>query len=308
MSLRSAAALIPVLFLIPVSACKAPTPPERPLSSGIDLAGMDKTVNPGDDFYEYVNGTWLKTTPIPPDKSRYGVTTILADQTLKQTQALLQETAGAGGKTSPEVQKVGDFYSSYMDEATIESKGIMPLKPQLDAIAGIQNRNALSGVIGGSLRADVDALNATNFYTENLFGVWITLNLMDPTRTVPYVLQGGLGMPDRDYYISKTPQMEELRTQYRAHIAAMLMLAGLTDPAMRAARIFALETKMAGVHATRLESEDVHSAVAWKREEFLTKAPGLDWPAVFDAAGLKDASEFTVWHPKAVTGLSALTA
>ena len=310
MSLHSVAALILVLPLIAISACKAPTPPERPLSSGVDLAGMDKTVNPGDDFYEYVSGTWLKTTPIPPDKSRFGVTTILADQTLKQLQGLLQETAGAGAgaKATPEVQKVGDFYSSYMDEAAIESKGIMPLKPQLDAIAGIQNRNALSGVIGGSLRADVDALNATNFYTENLFGVWITLNLMDPTHTVPYVLQGGLGLPDRDYYISKTPQMEELRTQYRMHIAAMLMLAGMTDPAMRAARIFALETKMAGVHATRVESEDVHSAVSWKREEFATKAPGLDWPAVFDAAGLKDVAEFIVWHPKAVTGLSALTA
>src|SRR5436190_17398573 len=128
MSLRSAAALIPVLFLIPVSACKAPTPPERPLSSGIDLAGMDKTVNPGDDFYEYANGTWLKSTPIPPDKSRYGVTTILADQTLKQLEALLQETAGAGAgaRATPsvqDVQKVADFYSSYMDEATIESKG-----------------------------------------------------------------------------------------------------------------------------------------------------------------------------------------
>jgi len=309
MSLRSAAALIPVLFLLP-SACKGPAPPAATLSSGIDLAGMDKTVNPGDDFYEYANGTWLKSTPIPPDKSRYGVTTILADQTLKQLQALLQETAGAGtgARATPEVQKVGDFYSTYMDEARIESKGITPLKPQLDAIAGIQNRNALSGVIGGSLRADVDALNATNFYTENLFGVWITLNLMDPTRTVPYLLQGGLGMPDRDYYISKTPQMEKLRTQYRMHIAAMLMLAGMTDPAMRAARVFALETKMAGVHATRVQSEDVHSARMWKREEFAAKAPGLDWAAVFDAAGLKDAPEFIVWHPKAVTGLSALTA
>src|SRR5437868_14259701 len=112
MSLRSAAALIPVFFLLP-SACKGPAPPAATLSSGIDLAAMDKTVNPGDDFYEYVNGTWLKTSPIPPDKSRYGVTTILADQTFKQTLALLQETAGAGGKTSPEAQKVGDFYSSY---------------------------------------------------------------------------------------------------------------------------------------------------------------------------------------------------
>ncbi len=115
-------------------------------------------------------------------------------------------------------------------------------------------------------------------------------------------------MPDRDYYLSATPHMVELRKQYQAHIAAMFKLAGFQDPAARAARVFALETKMAAVHATRVESEDVHGAVTWKREELAAKAPGLDWPALLDAAGLKDAPVFIIWHPKAVPGLSALAA
>ena len=294
--------LVLATLFIAVAACKAAP---KPLRSGIDLAGMDKSVNPGDDFYEYTNGNWSKATPIPPDKSRYGVFTMLADEVRKRTRSLIEE-ASANTGTGDEPRKVGEYYSSFMDEATIESKGIAPLKPQLDTISKIQNRNDLAGTLGGTLRADVDALDATNFHTENLFGVWVTQALTDPTRTVPYLLQGGLGLPDRDYYLSGTPQMADLRKQYQTHIAAVLMLAGFTDPSTRAARVFALETKIAKVHATRVESEDVHTAVSWKREEFAMKAPGVDWAVLLDGAGLKDVPEFIVWQPKAITGLAGL--
>ncbi len=296
--------VLTAIFLI-ASACKAPP---KPLPSGIDLAGMDKTVRPGDDFHEYVNGGWLKATPIPPDKARYGVFTMLADEVRKRTRTLIEEAAGSSSKASDESRKIGDFYSSFMNEAEIESKGIGPLQPQLDKIAKIQNRSDLVRVIGGTLRADADPLNNTSFHTENLFGVWVTQGLMDPTHSVPYLLQGGLGLPDRDYYISNTPQMAELRTKYQSHIVAVLKLAGLTDPSVRASRIFNLETKIAAVHATRVESEDVHAAVPWKREEFATKAPGLEWQVLLDEAGMKDVPEFVIWQPKAVSGLSALIA
>ena len=102
--------------------------------------------------------------------------------------------------------------------------------------------------------------------------------------------------------------MVELRKQYQAHIAAMFKLAGFADSPARAARVFALESKMAQVHATRVESEDVHGAVAWNRGELAGKAPGLDWPALLDAAGLQDAPVLMIWHPKAIPGLAALTA
>ena len=304
MSLRSAILTLLTASLLTAPACRGP---QKVLPSGIDLAGMDKSVRPGDDFHEYVNGGWLKATPIPPDKARYGVFTMLADEVRKRTRTLIEEAAASTSSADKdESRKIGDFYSTFMNEAEIESKGIGPLQPELDKIAKIQNRNDLVRVIGGTIRADVDPLNNTNFHTENLFGVWVTQGLTDPSHSVPYLLQGGLGLPDRDYYTSNTPQMEELRTKYQTHVAAMLKLAGLSDASTRATRIFQLETKIAAVHATRLESEDVHSAVSWRREELDTKAPGLDWQTFLDAAAMKDVSEFIIWQPKAVAGLSAL--
>jgi putative endopeptidase len=273
--------------------------------AGIDVAGMDKAVPPGDDFNAYANGGWMKATPIPADKSSYGMGAILVDVTRTRTRALIEEAAQKG---AGDLRKAGDYYATYLDEGGIEAKGTAVLKPELDAIAAIADRHALARVVGGRLRADVDPLNNTNFETGNLMGFWITQGLEDPSKSYPYLLQGGLGLPDRDYYLSATPQMAELRKQYQAHVAAMLGLAGVSDPGGRAARVFALETKIAGVHATRVESEDVHLAATWKRADLDAKAPGLDWATLLDAAGLKDAPVFIVWHQKAIPGLSALAA
>ncbi len=269
---------------------------------------MDKSVAPGDDFNAYANGGWIKATPIPADKSSYGIFQKLADDTRQRTLTLIQEAGQAGSSAGGDARKIAAFYTSFMDEAAIESQGIAPLKPRLDAIAAIADRRDLARVLGAQLRADVDPLNNTNFQTDNLFGVWVAQGLADPSRNYPYLLQGGLGMPDRDFYLSATPHMAALRKQYQAHIAATFKLAGSPDPAARAARVFALETKMAAVHATRVESEDVRAVVSWKRAELAAKAPGLDWTALLGAAGLDGAPVFMIWHPKAVPGLSALTA
>lgn len=298
-----ATAILVAALLATAPACSHKPPL---LSAGIDVAGMDRSVAPGDDFNAYANGGWINATPIPPDKPSYGIFEMLEDQTRKRTLALLEEAAKTGTGGAGDARKVGDYYASYMDEAAIESKGIAPLKPQLDAVAGIANRSDLIRVLGGRLRADVDALNSTNFETENLFGVWVTQGLTDPSRSYPYLLQGGLGMPDRDYYLSASPHMNELRKKYQAHIASMFRLGGLSDPAARAERVFALETAMARVHATRVQSEDVHRAASWKRDELAVKAPGLDWAALLDAAGMKDVPVFFIWQPDAVRGLAAL--
>jgi predicted metalloendopeptidase len=306
MSLRSyAMTFLIVLGTIP--AWSKTSPPSESAPKAVDVAAMDTSVAPGDDFYTYVNGVWLKATSIPPDKASYGVFTILSDETRKRTVALIQEAADRSNQ-SVDARKIGEFYSSFMDETGIETKGIAPLKPQLDAFASIADRRALAHAIGSSLRADVDPLNNTNFQTENLFGVWVSQGLDDPEHSFPYLLQGGLGMPDRDYYLSNSSKMAELRKEYQRHVAALLKLAGWSDAQTRAERVFALETKIAGVHATRVESEDVHSAMTWKRDDLATKAPGLDWPTLLEAAKLKDVPVFIIWHPKAVTGLSALVA
>lgn len=225
--MRPVAAILLAAIFAGTPACRK-TPPS--LATGIDLAGVDRSVASGDDFNAYANGGWIKATPIPADKSRYGIFSILADETRKRTLTIVQEAVQAGTASSGDTRKIADFYASFMDEGAIESKGIAPLQPELDAIAAIADRRALAGVLGGQLRADVDPLNNTNFGTENLFGVWVSQGLMDPSRSFPYLLQGGLGMPDRDYYLSKTPHMVGLRKQYQAHIAATFKLAGFWPP------------------------------------------------------------------------------
>jgi putative endopeptidase len=186
-----------------------------PLTSGIDVAGMDRSVKPGDDFNAYTNGTWTRNTQIPADKSSYGDFAILADKTRQQLRDLIQGAATAGSAADADTRKVADYYSSFMDEAAIESKGIAPLKPELDAIAALKDRHDLARALGAGLRADVDILNNTNLETPNLLGVWVVQGLNDPSKNYPYLLQGGLGMPDRDYYLSTSPHMSALREQYR---------------------------------------------------------------------------------------------
>jgi predicted metalloendopeptidase len=295
-------------ILVAISASLAAVQ-SAPVSHGIDLAGIDHGVAPGDDFFAYANGTWIKKTEIPADKASYGPGAILVEKTREQVRELIQTAAQANPAHGSDAQKVGDYYASYLDEAAIDKKGLGPLKDDFAKIDAIADKRSLSAYLGSNLRADVDALNSTNFYTANLFGVWVSQAFEDPAHNVPYVLQGGLGMPDRDYYIQKSAKMDAIRAKYRAHVAAMLKLAGIADPDKKAQAIFDLETKIANTHATREESEDVAKANnPWKRADFAKKAPGLDWDAYLKAANLDAQQDFIAWHPHAVAGESALVA
>jgi len=276
-----------------------------PATHDIDRAGMDPSVAPGDDFFRYANGGWLKKNDIPADRGSFGVGSVLVDRARERTHSLL-EAAGTAPDGSVE-RKVGDYYAAYMDEATIEQKGLAPLRDELAAIAAIGDAHALAAYIGGTLRADVDALNSTNFDTDRLFGIWITQNLNDPAHAVPYLMQGGLGMPDRDYYVQSGARMDRTRSAYRAHIAAILKLAAIADPEAKAGRIFDLERQIADLHATRTESVEVSKGNnPWPRTEFNRRAPGLDWPALFERAQLDRADTIIVWHPGAIRGIAAL--
>ena len=271
----------------------------------LDIEGMDRSVAPGDDFFAYANGGWIKTHPIPPDKASYGTGAEIFERTQKRTADLIKtastQPAGSEGR------KVGDFYASYMDEAGIAAKGIAPLKPTLDAIAAIKDASSLARALGSTVRADVDVLNNGNFTTANLMGLWIAQDLDDPSHYSAFLLQGGLVMPSRDYYIDASPRMAELRTKYEAHVATMLKLAGIADPAAAAARIMALETKIAQAQATILDTEDIHKGNNhWTRAELAQRAPGLDWEAFWAAAGLPKQAGFVVWHPIAIPKIAAL--
>ena len=278
-------------------------------ATGIDVSGMDRSVKPGDDFFDYANGTWLKHTEIPPDKSNYGAGAILNDQTDKQVADLIQQVAKGSAPANSERSKIGLYYTTFMDTVAIEKAGLKPLRPTLDSISAIGDRRQLAQFLGSTLRADVDALNNTNFYTENLLGLWVAQDLDDPTQYSPFLLQGGLGLPDRSYYVDTSSAMGEIRSKYQQHVAALLKLAGIADNTGKAERIVQLENKIAQVHWTREASGDVSKANNhWTRAEFSSKAPGLDWAAYFAEAGLDQAPRFTVWQPSAITGISALTA
>ncbi|NRR30957.1 M13 family metallopeptidase [Oxalobacteraceae bacterium] len=261
-------------------------------------------VLPGDDFFDYVNGAWLSSTEIPADRSNWGVSAVLVEDSNARIVKLIE---GIRADSGGDAKKVADFYASALDQAGIDAKGLAPLQPLLDSIAKIKDKAALTRALGASLRADVDPLNSTDFSTENIFGLWIAQGLTDPQRNRAYLLQGGLGMPDRAYYLEQTPAMSALRGKYLAHIIATLRLAGVDDADNRAARVFELEYKIAVAHASREDSADVQKANnTWYQADFARKAPGMDWKLLFQGAGLNQQNTFTVWHPGAISGIAAL--
>jgi putative endopeptidase len=275
-------------------------------SHDIDVSAIDPSVPPGDDFFRYANGIWLKKTEIPPDRSSFGVWSVLFDRAQQRTRELM-ERAAAGAPTGSDERTIGDYFATYMDEQAIEKKGLEPLRDTLNSIDAIRDKRTLASWIGQHLRADVDPLNMTNFHTDRLFGVWIAQNLNDSSHNVPYLLQGGLGLPDRDYYVQTGARMDGIRSAYRGHITNVFKLAGIDKPEERAAAIFDLERRIAEAHATRTESVDVHKANnPWMRNDFSGRAPGIDWNALLAGARLDGASTIIVWHPTAFRGIAAL--
>ena len=284
------------------------TPTPAPAdASGIDAAGMDRAVKPGDDFFRYANGGWIKSTEIPADRSGWGTGAIVAERTAKRVADLIAEAARSDAPPGSDARKVGDYYATFMDEAGIEAKGLSPVKDALAAIAAIRDAAGLARALGATLRADVDVLNRGNVVTENLFGLWIAQDLNDPSHYSPFLLQGGLGMDDREYYLDASPRMADIRTRYQAHLATLLRLAGLPDVEVRAARVFALEKLIAEVHASLVDTNDVQKGNNhWTRQELEERAPGLDWTAFLEVARLGKQPEFVVWQPAAITGIARL--
>ena len=276
-------------------------------SFGVDLNGLDRTQTPGDNFFAYTNGNWLKNTEIPADRSSYNSFAILAEKALARTRAIAEESA-ANKNASGDSKKIGDYYTAFMDEAGIDAKGLTSIQPALDDITALKDKTDLAHALGETLRADVDVLNSTNYYTERIFGLWVTQNLDKPNEYAAYLLQGGLGMPDRDFYL-EGGRMADLRKQYQTHIAKILTLAGTKDAETKAKKILALETAIARTHAPQVDTNDVKKgANFWKRADFNSKAAGMNWDAYFDGANLKNQAEFIVWQPSAANGISKLVA
>ena len=285
----------------------AATPVARP--SGVDLSGIDHSVKPGDDFDSYANGNWRKTAVIPADRASTGIFLQVFEKAEKRNAELIKAAAAFKAPAGSNQRKIADYYAAFMDQASIDKHGLEPLKPELTKIDSMSTRADLARVLGGQLRADVDPINATNFSTEHLFGLFVTQGLEDPSHNVAYLLQGGLGMPNRDYYLATDKDMVAFRSKYQAYIATQLKNAGVADADAKAKVVFDLETRIAKAQESLVDSEDVHKANnPWSMADFASKAPGLDWPAYFKAAGLDTQKQIVAWQPSAITGLSALVA
>jgi endothelin-converting enzyme/putative endopeptidase len=280
---------------------------------GIDASRMDTSVKPGDDFYHYANGAWIAHTEIPADRTGISGFSMLADIVNKRVAAVIEEAAKSNPAPGTEKRKIADLYASYMDEKAIDAHGLAALQPHLAEIAAIANQRELATALGHTLRADVDALNNTNFHTSNLFGVWIAPGFNDPDHYTPYLMQGGLALPDRAYYVTDSPRMKDIREKYVLHIAAMLKLAGYDSSSesltARAQAILALETAIATKHISLAEDENIKKANnVWQAADFAKNAPGLDWAAYFAAGDLAKQPSFIVWQPTAIAGEAALVA
>ncbi len=270
--------------------------------------GADVNIKPGDDFFAYANGGWLKNTQIPAGKQRWTGGNEIIERTRLQVAKLLEDAAAEPkGSTA---RKVADFRAAYVNEAAIEAKGIAPIKPLLDQIDRVRDKAALTQFLGSSMRSDVDPLNVGTYNSSQLLGLAVEASIHAEKTYVAFLLQGGLGLPDSEHYLSPEPRMQALRTQYQQYIGRMLTMAGVDRAASvskRAEAVMALETAIAQSHATREASSEDHNADnVWTRADFARQAPGMDWSAFFAAAQLGKNQTFVAWQPSAVKGAAAL--
>ena len=268
---------------------------------------VDATIRPGDDFFAYANGGWLKATRIPQGKQRWSARDEINELTRQRIVRLLDDARNAPPGSS--ARKVADFRAAWLDEAAIEARGRAPLASQLDSINGIADKEALTRALGRQMRADVDPLNWGVYQSSSLLGLSVEPSIHGEKTYVAFLLQGGLGLPDREQYLSAEPRIQALRTTYREYISGLLTFGGFDRAEQRAEAVLALETAIAQTHATREVSANDHNADnVWTRADFARQAPGIDWSAFFAAAGLGKQESFVAWQPTAISGVAALIA
>lgn len=268
---------------------------------------VDATIKPGDDFFAYANGSWLKATTIPAGKERWGARDEINERSRSRVATLLDDVRA--NPRGPIARKLADFGAAYSNEAAIESRGLAALKPLLDSIDRVHDIAQLTLFLGRGVRADVDPLNWGVYQSSHVLGLSVEPSIHGERHYVAFLVQGGLGLPDREYYVSNEPRMHALRARYREFADRMLTLAGLPDADRRAQAVVALETAIAQSQGTREASaNDRNADTVWSHPDFAREAPGMNWHAFFTAAGLGEEDAIVPWQPSAVRGVAALVA
>ena len=266
---------------------------------------VNPAISPGDDFFGYANGAWLRTAVIPAGKDRWSVRDEINELTARQLAAIFEDAASAAPGSL--ARKVADFRAAYADQAAIEAKGIAPLAPAMQRIDQIGDRLALTRFLGATMRADVDPLNFGVYASSSVLGLSVEHGTHGEKSYGAFLLQGGLALGDRDLYLSAEPAAVERRGRYRTSIADLFRSAGLEGAERRADAVLAFETALARTHATSKESAlDANADHIWSRADFAREAPGMDWNVFLEAAGLGDLSTIVAWQPSALEGVAAL--
>jgi putative endopeptidase len=285
-----------LVFAAPLAAADRPTYGDF----GVDTAGMDRSVTPGNDWGRFANGTYEDHLVIPADKATYGMFNVLRDLSQSRTRGIVEAAAAADAPAGSETRKIGDYYASFMDAAAIEAKGLTPLAPRLAAIAALPDRAALAAMFGDLDRED----------EEMPVTVRLRQDLKNPDVFSVYLGQGGLGMPDRDYYLDvKNPKFAEVRAKYQAYIAQLLDLAGVPDATAKARMVYDLEARLAAVQWSRVERRQVDKTYNPEATADLPRDfAGMPWTPFLTAAGVATQPRVIVSNPSAIAGTAKLIA
>ncbi|MGH8185700.1 MAG: hypothetical protein ACREUC_03990, partial [Steroidobacteraceae bacterium] len=243
--------------------------------SGVHLQNLDKSVRPQDDFYRHVNGGWLAATQIPADRSNYGAFTLLQEAAERDLRDILEEASKAGAPQGTDTQKVGDFYASFLDEAAVEARGLEPLAPELARIDAIASKKDAAGYIG----------RAQRLFVAHPFAFFVATDEKNTTEYVSTITQSGLGMPDRDYYLSDDARLKSVREKYQVYVKDLLAAADTKDADAAASKIFEIESRLAKAQWTRVQNRDAEKTYNRYDMPALAKLmPGFDWDAFFTGA------------------------
>jgi endothelin-converting enzyme len=269
---------------------------KREAGSGIDRSNFDESVRPRDDFYQYVNGAWLEKTEIPEDKSNYGAFIELIDESEENLRVIIEEAANAPDKKEgSEVQKVGDFYLSFMDTALIEEQGLFPIKEELARINNVNSRDDLIKLTAYYLKIEV----------STPFVFWVNQDFKNTTEYTLYFHQSGLGLPDRDYYFKEDQKFKEIREKYLTYIEKILTLGEQENAPGKAKKIMEMETVLAKHHWTRVENRDRNKTYnKYEIAQLNDLTPDFDWNYFMQEAGISNTPGVIIRQPSFFEGFN----
>lgn len=287
------------LFLISMLMGSLACTQQAPQNKSLDLADLDTLVSPAADFDQYANGGWKKRFPIPDEKSRFGSFDLLADTGEVQVRTLISEIASKKQEPGSIGQKIADFYNTGMDTAKIEANGLAPVQPLFDQINAIQTKEDVMKVVADFHTKGIDPL----------FSFFSDADQKNSTMVVAYLYQGGLGMPDRDYYMKDDQRSKEIQEAYKVHLQKMFVLAGSDEAKAKANAdlVYGLEKRLAAASMTLLEQRDPHKTYhKMNLEGIQAISPEYKWDSHFQTIGLPNPGDFIVAQPDFVAEMSKM--